>query len=31
LFEQIEKLAFKNDRSVNKQINYLLKIALDKK
>jgi len=31
LFNKIVRLASENDRSVNKQINYLLKIALDKK
>jgi len=31
LFKKIVRLASENDRSVNKQINYLLKIALDKK
>jgi len=31
LFEQIEKSAFKNERSVNKEITFLLKSALAKK
>ena len=31
LFKQIEDSSKKNDRSVNKEINHLLKSALDKK
>lgn len=31
LFEKIEESAKKNDRSVNKKINHLLKSALGKK
>jgi len=31
LFKQIEESAAQNDRSVNKQINHLLKKALEKK
>jgi len=31
LFDKIIRLASENDRSVNKQINYLLKIAVGKK
>ena len=30
LFEQIEKLAYKNERSVNKEITFLLKSAIKK-
>jgi hypothetical protein len=31
LFQQIEKSAYKNERSVNKEITFLLKSALAKK